>query len=291
MILSMTGYGRSTFILNEASYNVEIKTLNSKTSDIRCKLPPMFTEFEMQIRKLINDEVVRGRIEVNINLADGGGAEEVSINEKLFKAYFAQMKQISAGLNVADADIFTAVMRIPAITQSGGSDLSEEDYGKIEKAIKDAAANLQKFRMDEGKVLAHDLETRVNTIQNGIEAVVPLEEARIQKIKDRLQKNLDEFIQVERIDTNRFEQEIIYYLEKIDITEEKVRLNQHCNYFKEQLSNKETQVGRILSFIAQEMGREINTLGSKANDQEMQQIVVQMKDELEKIKEQLSNIL
>jgi uncharacterized protein (TIGR00255 family) len=291
MILSMTGYGRSTFVLNEASYHVEIKTLNSKTSDIRCKLPPMFTEFEMQIRKLINDEVVRGRIEVNINLADGGGAEEVSINEKLFKAYFGQMKQISAGLNVADADIFTAVMRIPAITQSGGSDLSEEDYIPIEKAIKEAATNLQKFRMDEGKVLAHDLETRVNSIQNGIEAVVPLEEARIQKIKDRLQKNLDEFIQVERIDTNRFEQEIIYYLEKIDITEEKVRLNQHCNYFKEQLSNKETQVGRILSFIAQEMGREINTLGSKANDQEMQQIVVQMKDELEKIKEQLSNIL
>jgi uncharacterized protein (TIGR00255 family) len=291
MILSMTGYGRSTLTLKEASYHVEIKTLNSKSSDIRCKLPPAFTEFEMQIRKQINDEVVRGRIEVNINLADGGGAEEVSINEKLFKAYFTQLRKISSDLNVADADIFTAVMRIPAITQSGGSDLSEEDYSKIEKAIKEAATNLQKFRMDEGKVLAHDLETRVNIIQNGIEAIIPLEDARIQKIKDRLQKNLDEFIQVERIDSNRFEQEIIYYLEKIDITEEKVRLNQHCNYFKEQLSNKETQVGRILSFIAQEMGREINTLGSKANDQELQQIVVQMKDELEKIKEQLSNIL
>jgi uncharacterized protein (TIGR00255 family) len=291
MILSMTGYGRSVLQLNGSQYHVEIKTLNSKTSDIRCKMPSAFAECEMQIRKLLNDEVVRGRIEMNILSAEGGSQEECSINTQLFNSYFKQLKEMSANINVSDADIFTAVMRIPAITQSGGIAISEEDHATIEKAVKEAAATLMKFRKDEGQVLANDLAQRVSMIQNGITAIVPLEEARIQKIKDRIQKNLEEFIQVERIDANRFEQEIIYYLEKIDITEEKVRLNQHCNYFIEQLTNKETQVGRILSFIAQEMGREINTLGSKANDQDLQQIVVQMKDELEKIKEQLSNIL
>jgi uncharacterized protein (TIGR00255 family) len=287
----MTGYGRSILQLNDAQYHIEIKTLNGKTTDIRCKMPNTFAESEMMIRKLIADEVVRGRIEFNILPGDGGSTDDVTINSTLFKNYFSQLKQLSSDLDVSDADIFTAVMRIPAVTQSGGAQLDEEDQLIIEQSIKNAANALMKFRQDEGKVLAEDLMQRVKSIQDKVQDVVQYEESRITRIKERMQKNLDEFIQSERIDTNRFEQEIIYYLEKIDITEEKVRLNQHCNYFLEQLTNNETQVGRILSFIAQEMGREINTLGSKANDQDMQQIVVQMKDELEKIKEQLSNIL
>jgi uncharacterized protein (TIGR00255 family) len=291
MILSMTGYGRSVLNLNGAQYHVEIKTLNSKSTDIRCKLPNVFAESEMMIRKLVADEVLRGRIELNILPGEGLASEDTTINSNLFHTYFKHLKSLSSELAVSDSDIFAAVMRIQAVTQSGGASISEDDHSMIESSIKNAAKALMKFRQDEGKVLADDLMQRVKSIQDKIEAVIPYEEGRIVRIKERIQKNLDEFIQSERIDTNRFEQEIIYYLEKIDITEEKVRLSQHCNYFIEQLTNTETQVGRILSFIAQEMGREINTLGSKANDQDMQQIVVQMKDELEKIKEQLSNIL
>ncbi len=287
----MTGYGRSTLLLNGINYTVELKTLNSKSVDIRCKMPASFAEREMQIRKIITDDVVRGRIEFNIFTGDDNAADDYNINTKLLLRFFNQLKSLNTEINLTDSDVFAAVMRIPSVTESIADPISDDDFVAIEKPINDAIQSLTKFRMDEGKILAHELKSRVVSIQEKLAAVQPFEEGRVLKIKDRLKKNLDEFIQSERIDINRFEQEIIYYLEKIDITEEKVRLKQHCNYFIEQLENKETQVGKILGFISQEIGREINTLGSKAQDPEMQQIVVQMKDELEKIKEQIANIL
>jgi uncharacterized protein (TIGR00255 family) len=291
MILSMTGYGRSTLLLHGINYTVELKTLNSKTTDIRCKMPNSFAEREMQIRKIVTDDVVRGRIEFNIFTGDDNAADDYKINTKLLLRFFHQLKSLNTEINLTDSDIFAAVMRIPSVTDSISEPISDEDFTLLEKPIGEALKALKKFRIDEGKELAHDLKSRVISIQQKLVAASQFEEGRVVKIKERLKKNLDDFIQTERIDINRFEQEIIYYLEKIDITEEKVRLNQHCNYFIEQLENNETQVGKILAFIGQEMGREINTLGSKAQDSDMQMIVVQMKDELEKIKEQLANIL
>lgn len=291
MILSMTGYGRSQVLLGDVYFTVEIKALNSKTTDIRCKLPSNFAEREMQIRKLVTDEIVRGRIEFNIYAGDEGTADDFTINTELLMRYFNQLKGLKQQIQISDAEIFTAVMRIPSVTQTTAYPLSDEDFEQVEQTIREAIKSLNQFRKTEGQQLANDLSSRVTGIQDRLALVVPLEENRIVKIKERMRKNLDDFIQSERIDENRFEQEIIYYLERIDITEEKVRLSQHCNYFLEQLQNSDTQVGKILAFIAQEMGREINTLGAKAQDPELQQLVVQMKDELEKIKEQLANIL
>lgn len=291
MILSMTGYGRSQVLLGDVYFTVEIKALNSKTTDIRCKMPSNFADREMPIRKLLTDEIVRGRIEFNIYTGDEGTADDYTINTDLLQRYFHQLKALQGSMNISDADIFTAVMRIPSVTQTNTHVLSDEDFEKVEKTILEAIAALNTFRKAEGTQLALDLRSRVTGIQEKVIAITPLEENRIVKIKERMRKNLDDFIQSERIDENRFEQEIIYYLERIDITEEKVRLTQHCVYFLEQLDNNDTQVGKILAFIAQEMGREINTLGAKAQDPELQQVVVQMKDELEKIKEQLANII
>ncbi len=291
MILSMTGYGRSQVLLGDVYFTVEIKALNSKTTDIRCKIPSNFAEREMQIRKLITDEILRGRIEFNIYAGDEGTADDYTINTDLLMHYFNQLKGLKQQIQISDAEIFTAVMRIPSVTQTNAHPLSDEEFEKVEATIREAIRSLNQFRKTEGQQLSTDLSARVTGIQERLIAVVPLEENRIVKIKERMRKNLDDFIQSERIDENRFEQEIIYYLERIDITEEKVRLSQHCNYFLEQLQNNDTQVGKILAFIAQEMGREINTLGAKAQDPELQQLVVQMKDELEKIKEQLANIL
>lgn len=278
-------------MLGDVYFTVEIKALNSKTTDIRCKMPSNFADREMPIRKLLTDEIVRGRIEFNIYTGDEGTADDYTINTDLLQRYFHQLKALQGSMNISDADIFTAVMRIPSVTQTNTHVLSDEDFEKVEKTILEAIAALNTFRKAEGTQLALDLRSRVTGIQEKVLAIAPLEENRIVKIKERMRKNLDDFIQSERIDENRFEQEIIYYLERIDITEEKVRLTQHCVYFLEQLDNNDTQVGKILAFIAQEMGREINTLGAKAQDPELQQVVVQMKDELEKIKEQLANII
>jgi uncharacterized protein (TIGR00255 family) len=291
MILSMTGYGRSNVLLDGINYTVELKTLNSKSTDIRCKMPASFAEREMQLRKIITDDVIRGRVEFNIFTGDDNGADDFNINTKLLVRFFKQLEELKSDINITDSDIFAAVMRIPSVTESIADPVSEENFNKVVGAINEAIKALTKFRMDEGKELSDELKSRVAHIVDNLGKTQKFEESRITKIKERIRKNLDEFIQAEKIDENRFEQELIYYLEKIDITEEKVRLSQHCNYFIEQLENKETQVGKILAFIAQEMGREINTLGSKAQDPDMQQIVVIMKDDLEKIKEQLANIL
>jgi uncharacterized protein (TIGR00255 family) len=290
MILSMTGYGRESVVINGVIYNVELKALNAKSSDIRAKLPPNFTEREMSLRKLITDEVIRGRIEFNISSGEDKGIDDFNINTNLLTRYFNQLKNHQEELGISNSDIFSAVMRIPSVTESLAEPISDEDFMKIEQGLKNAIKSLINFRIDEGKVLSEELLQRVNNITNNLDLIQPLEEQRINKIKERIRKNFEEFIAIEKIDLNRFEQEILYYVEKIDISEEKLRLRQHCTYFIEQMRAADNP-GRILGFIAQEMGREINTLGAKAQDSEIQQLIVIMKDELEKIKEQIANIL
>jgi uncharacterized protein (TIGR00255 family) len=287
---SMTGFGKSTVKVSSGAYTVDIKTLNSKSADIRIKMPSILYEKEYAIRKILQDKIVRGRIDVVIS-QEGDNASDFSFNSKLFKLYYQEIERTTKELGIKDPDIFSAVMRIPAVVSSGDTLISEEDWEKFEKGLDDAIAELQQFRINEGKVLANDLRQRVDLIKALIPQIVPFENARVERLKERLRKNMDEYFSSDKIDQNRFEQEILYYLERIDITEEKIRLDQHCDHFIEQMLKDDPQVGKLLSFISQEMGREINTLGSKAQDSDMQQIVVTMKDELEKIKEQLANIL
>src|SRR5690606_22714905 len=202
-----------------------------------------------------------------------------------------ELKGLKEELEIENGDILSAVMRIPSVTSSGDQTVSDEEWEAIEKSLNNAIDAITVFRRDEGKVLADDFLNRVKSIRGAIPKLEVYEDARFEKIKERLRKHVQEFFISDKVDQNRFEQEILYYIERLDITEEKVRLAQHCDYFIEQMHNGDSQVGKILNFISQEMGREINTLGSKAQDSDMQQIVVVMKDELEKIKEQLANIL
>lgn len=291
MILSMTGYGKGTARYNEKVYTAEIKSLNSKSTDIRCRFPSFLNDKEFAIRKLIQDTVVRGRIEVILSVEGSDLYSEYSINKDLFRKFYGELKGLSKELSIESGDILSAVMRIPSVTSSGDLTVSDEEWEAIEKSLMDAIEAITVFRKDEGLVLANDFLSRVKSIKAAIPKLEPYELARIEKIKERLRKHAQDFLISDKVDQNRFEQEILYYLERMDITEEKVRLSQHCDYFIEQMDNGDSQVGKILNFISQEMGREINTLGSKAQDSEMQQIVVVMKDELEKIKEQLANIL
>ena len=291
MILSMTGFGAACSSYNDKTFSFEIKTLNSKTGDFRIKLPAGLGEKEIWIRKIITESVSRGRVEASFTIEAPDYFGEYQINTDLIKKYYQQLSLLQSELEVPQSDLINAIMRIPNVIGTDTLELSTDEWKHAESVIIRGLQNLNIFRAEEGRVTAHELELRVKSILDLLIAIEPLEASRISRIKDRLRKNLDEFIIQEKIDLNRFEQEILYYLEKIDISEEKLRLNQHCEYFLQQLRNDEEQVGKILNFISQEMGREINNLGSKAQDSSMQQVIVKMKDELEKIKEQLANIL
>jgi uncharacterized protein (TIGR00255 family) len=291
LILSMTGFGKSTVYIREKLYTVEIKTLNSKTTDIRLKIPGILSDREFSIRKLIQDQLVRGRVDLSIYQEGENGNAEFLFNAKLFKMYYAEIEKTTQDLGVKDADIFSAVMRIPAVISSGAEQVNDEEWNLVSEAISKATVELTQFRLKEGRVLALDLKQRVLTIKENILKIQLFEAARMERLRERLKRNMEEFLSSEKVDANRFEQEIMYYLERIDITEEKIRLDQHCDYFLDQMIKDDPQVGKMLSFISQEMGREINTMGSKAQDSDIQQLVIIMKDELEKIKEQLANIL
>lgn len=291
MLLSMTGFGSSRLEYDGRVYTIEIKSLNAKTTELRCRLPSGFNDREFQIRRIILEGAIRGRLELNITLTSNDSIDEQGLDIKLFKKYFFQLKELAEELNVDNADLINATMRIPGVTFGPNYEISEDEWGLLIKSIEEALISLKNFRREEGKALSKDLETRIRLIKQYLEHLCKFEEARIQRTRLRLKRNLEEFISDEKIDLSRFEQEVLYYLEKLDITEEKLRLAQHCDYFIEQLNNGEEEVGKILSFIAQEVGREINTIGAKAQDCDIQQYVVKMKDELEKIKEQLANVL
>jgi len=289
MLLSMTGYGRGTVSENGKTITIEIRSLNSKFTDIRFKIPNNYKEKEPVFRKQITEKAQRGKLDMNLDIKSLTGDEDFGLNIPLFKRYFEELKTLSNELGISHGDIVQSILRIPNVVGGAEDAIDEEEWKLVQKSLNEALNNFDQFRRSEGAAMEKDLRLRIDNICNALKDVDPFEEGRVTRLRNRLKQNLEEFLGKENVDENRFEQEVLFYLEKIDITEEKVRLGQHCKYFLEQLDLKTTQKGRKLSFISQEMGREINTLGAKAYSSDIQRLVVQMKDELEKIKEQVAN--
>ena len=289
MLLSMTGYGRATKSIGEKKITLEVRSLNSKFTDVRFRIPSNYREKENDMRRIISDRAKRGKIDINIDVESMDGESGFSLNAPLFKKYYTELTKIGKELGAETEDLMAAILRIPNVVGSGENSISKEEWQVLKETLHEALDRFEEYRKNEGAVMANDLEMRTKNIQAALTEVNPFETTRIERLRTRLRQNLEEFLGKENVDENRFEQEIIFYLEKIDITEEKVRLEQNCKYFLEELKTKKQQKGRKLSFISQEMGREINTLGAKAYSAEIQKLVVDMKDDLEKIKEQIAN--
>ncbi|MCR4737504.1 MAG: YicC family protein [Bacteroidales bacterium] len=290
MIKSMTGFGRTTIEVTGKSITIEIRTLNSKQLDLNTRIAPLFRNNENEIRSLISHELERGKIDVTINI-DKNAAATVAINPELAKSYYDALNVLSKELgNPVESDIFMQVLRMPDVISTPQEELSEELWNAVKAAIQETCDKVNDFRLAEGAVLAKDFEKRIGLIRDMIDEVTPFEENRIATLRAKFDKGIADLGPKVQFDPNRMEQEIFFYIEKLDITEEKVRLRKHCNYFLETMAEPQAN-GKKLGFIVQECGREINTLGSKSNDFNIQQIVVRMKDELEKLKEQLANIL
>ena len=289
MLLSMTGYGRSTNTFGSKTITAELRSLNSKFTDVRLKVPSNFREKEHVLRKYISEKVERGKIDLSIEVKSFSGEDGFGLNIPLFKKYHEALSSVAEEMGSGKDGIVAAILRIPNVVVSEEGDIDEKEWKQIQATVKEALDNFNKFRTAEGSAMEEDLRLRVSNIKSALVEVDPFETGRVTRLRNRLKQNLEEFMGKENVDENRFEQEVLFYLEKIDITEEKVRLGQHCSFFLEQLDSKATSKGRKLSFISQEMGREINTLGAKAYSADIQRIVVRMKDDLEKIKEQVAN--
>ena len=292
MIKSMTGFGKTTVEVNNKKIIIEIKSLNSKQFDMNLRMPPLYREKEMEVRALVKEQLDRGKIDMIIYFDNAETGKNGSINRPVVIEYFHQLVEIAGQLGIVPDKngLLQTVMRFPDTLQVKNEELEEEEWQALCDGINQALTAINNFRLQEGQALAKDIRHRVLLIQELASQVPPFEQQRIVSIRQRLQEKINEWTNITNIDQNRLEQEIVYYLEKLDITEEKVRLANHCKYFLETIE-KEDAPGRKIGFIAQEMGREINTLGSKANDHDIQKLVVLMKDELEKIKEQSLNIL
>lgn len=291
-LYSMTGYGRETLAIPQKKITVELKSLNSKQADIMLKAPTAYSELEMDIRSLLNKHLKRGKIYCQINVDFLEGAMRSSINHELASIYLKELKSIERDNQLqASNDYLSQILRLPDVVSSRENELKEEEAQAVIQALNLAIERIKQFRKEEGEILADDFEKRIIAILELLKEIAPLEEQRIVNVRERLTQEVQKNMQKLNVDSNRFEQELIFYLEKLDITEEKIRLEKHCQYFLETMNGEQEEKGKKLGFVSQEIGREINTLGSKANDAAMQKIVVQMKDELEKIKEQLLNIL
>ncbi len=289
MLLSMTGYGRASSVYAGKTIIIEVRSLNSKFTDIRFKVPQSFRDKEHEMRKIITEKVERGKIDVSIDVKSMNGEGDYALNQSLFTKYYNELTELSKSLNMPQTDVMQSILRIPNVISSGDGDVDEEEWQAILDTLNEALTNFRSFRLAEGNAMEEDCKKRTKIISDLLNEVEPFEIERKERLRNKINKHMEEYVGKDNIDANRFEQEILYYLEKIDITEEKVRLAQHCKFFNEQLDKKESLKGRKLNFISQEMGREINTLGSKANSSDIQRIVVEMKDELEKIKEQVAN--
>ena len=285
MIMSMTGFGKTEAQWEDKSLSIEIRSLNSKSADVNLRTPSYLREIDTEIRKRIAQKLHRGKIDLNIFIEFNGKNAPTAINASVVKEYMAQLKQIEENNEI---DHLAIAMRLPDTLSSERNTLQEDEKKAIFNLLDDAIKNIETYRLDEGKVLEKDFLLRLDLIETYLEDAIKIDPERSKKIEVKLRTSLEE-LKIE-IDSNRFEQELIFYLEKFDITEEKVRLQTHLDYFKKVLKN-DFPNGKKLGFVAQEIGREINTIGSKANHSELQKIVVQMKDELEKIKEQLLNVL
>lgn len=290
MILSMTGFGKATGAYGSKKINVEVRSLNSKQLDLNLRMPSKYKEKEMELKSRIAAVVERGKVDVAVYYEDMGEEKLHSINHQLAAAYYADLKQLCSELELPEGEILGHILRLPDVVTTEKKEVDENEWKTILSIADEALKNFKSFRLAEGSKLQEELNKRVAIILEQLVLVEPFEKERMETVKTKLRKTLEENVNPEIVDKNRFEQELIYYLERLDVSEEKMRLHTHCTYFTETM-NADDQSGRKLGFIAQEMGREINTLGSKSNHASMQKIVVLMKDELEKIKEQVLNVL
>jgi uncharacterized protein (TIGR00255 family) len=283
----MTGFGKETLLLPSKKITIEVKSLNSKSLDLNLRLPQGFKEKEMELRNLVAAQLHRGKVDFIMTEEITGEEEAPKVNTPVVLAYIHQLKQIEQKANIS-SDLLEIAMRLPDVVSVEKGEINPDEWQTIADAAASAIQHLNNFRAVEGKKLEDDLLQRVSNIEKLLDAVIPFEEERIQRLRERIEKNLEQL--KEKPEESRLEQELIFYIEKFDINEEKVRLRAHIEYFRT-IATQESTNGRKLNFVTQEMGREINTLGSKANHAEMQRCVVQMKDELEKVKEQLLNVL
>jgi uncharacterized protein (TIGR00255 family) len=291
MLKSMTGYGRATAEILETTFSAEIKTLNSKQFDLMLRIPSDFKDKEIEVRKLLSQKLERGKVDCTITIGGNEHIERVFINKSVAENYYAELLELQKSLGLQDqTSMLSTLLKMPDVLQSKSETPDEEQWQHIYALIDQAIENCNLSRQQEGEKLKSEFEQHIQSILDLLDQISPFEEERLQKIREKFRKELEASFENDNIDENRYEQEIIYYIEKIDITEEKVRLKSHCDYFLQTLGQGES-CGKKLAFIGQEIGREINTLGSKANHWNIQRIVVLMKDELEKIKEQLYNIL
>ncbi len=291
MLKSMTGFGRAEQTVNDKTYLVEIKSLNGKQFEINLKIPPLLKPYEFDVRSLLQESLLRGTIECFITIKQNGSAKPVVINTDLIKSYYRQIEELAADLKIDTNSVLSALLRLPEVVTPSNEVLGENDWTELKKVIEAALKELNLHRVDEGLSLEKELTLRIQNINDQEEEILKLEPKRKQRMKAELIQLLEENVGKENYDANRMEQELIFYIEKIDIREEQVRLKNHCEYFKTILIDNEEAKGKKLAFVIQEIGREINTTGSKAYDSDIQKCVVLMKDELEKAKEQIFNVL
>ncbi len=289
MLKSMTGFGKATKEFDDKTINVEIRSLNSKSMDLSLRISNMYREYELGLRNEIAKLLERGKVDLSVYVESKHQELPVEVNTELAKEYHKKLKQLAQDLNEPTDNLLSQILKMPDVLKAERREPNENEWKDIMSVIKIAIDSINKFRDDEGKSIEKDFKRQIATIEDCLEKIKKFDTERIKHIRERISNNLNEMIGAEKVDKNRFEQELIFYIEKLDINEEKVRLKTHLDYFLKTMM--EPAGGRKLNFIAQEIGREINTIGSKANDAEMQKLVVLMKDELEKIKEQTSNVL
>lgn len=291
MIQSMTGYGRTVVELPGKNVIIEIKSLNSKQLDINSRIITTYRDKELDVRSYVSSQLVRGKIDVTISLEAKEDVAERKLHTALAKAYYKEISELASELHAENFSVMDAVLRLPDVWSTDSqSFVSDDEWEKVMGGVVSATKNMITYRLQEGEALNKDLRMNISAIKDLSASIELFETARVEKIRDKIESALAEFIASDKIDKNRLEQEMIFYIERLDINEEKVRLAQHCKYFLDTM-DEDPYAGKKLNFIAQEMGREINTMGSKSNDADMQRIVVQMKDYLEKIKEQVLNVL
>lgn len=292
MLLSMTGFGKANTNVGDKNIIIEMRSLNSKVFDLRLKIPSNFKEKELELRRVMTEKAERGKVDLTVMVTSMSGEDSgFGLNVPLFKRYCKELKSLGDELKLDNSDIIQAVIRLPNVVMMDDAEISEEEWRAVDNTLQVALSHFIDFRKREGAAMESALKQHTATIQQHLNDIVPFEQERVKKVRQRMYQNLEEFLGKENVDKNRYEQEVLFYLEKIDVTEEKVRLTQHCDYFIDEINKPEPiYKGRILNFICQEMGREINTLGAKAYDSDIQKIVVKMKDELEKIKELIANI-
>ena len=286
----MTGYGNAKGLVGNQNVTVEIRSLNSKFLELNLRMPMQFRDRELELRSDLSKQLERGKADLSISFESNELAKRSSVNKEIFNAYYEELSALGKEYNLNDVNLLDCILKLPAVMNAERQESDEEQWKELKVVINAALDRFNAFRDNEGAALSKDITMRVDTISNCIPQLEEFETKRVEGVRAKISKAINELIEQTSIDRNRFEQELIYYIEKLDISEEKVRLRSHCEYFVQTIANPEAN-GKKLGFITQEIGREINTIGAKANDAPMQRIVVEMKDEMEKLKEQLANVL